>query len=149
MKALSIRQPWAWAIANAGKDVENRNWNMNHRGTLAIHASKSMTMAEYHEFNHFFYNQLGDKYHNHFTSPALPNFDSLVRGAVIAIVTAVDCVTSHHSPWFCGPYGLIIKKKVILPDPIHCKGQLGFFDLPKIESDIIEYYLKSLWRFGD
>ena len=24
-KALSIRQPWAWAIIHAGKDVENRS----------------------------------------------------------------------------------------------------------------------------
>ena len=26
MKALSIRQPWAWAILHAGKDIENRDW---------------------------------------------------------------------------------------------------------------------------
>lgn len=24
--ALSIRQPWAWAILCAGKDIENRSW---------------------------------------------------------------------------------------------------------------------------
>jgi len=24
VKALSIRQPWAWAILHAGKDIENR-----------------------------------------------------------------------------------------------------------------------------
>lgn len=24
--ALSIRQPWVWAILNASKDVENRDW---------------------------------------------------------------------------------------------------------------------------
>ena len=26
MKALSIRQPWAWLILHAGKDIENRDW---------------------------------------------------------------------------------------------------------------------------
>lgn len=26
MIALSIRQPWAWLIINAGKDIENRDW---------------------------------------------------------------------------------------------------------------------------
>lgn len=26
MKALSIRQPWAWLIANGHKDIENRTW---------------------------------------------------------------------------------------------------------------------------
>lgn len=27
--ALSIRQPWAWAIVYAGKDIENRTWPTN------------------------------------------------------------------------------------------------------------------------
>ena len=41
MKALSIRQPWAWAILHAGKRVENRDWQGCHyRGPLLIHASK-------------------------------------------------------------------------------------------------------------
>jgi len=26
MKALTLKQPWAWAVAHAGKDVENRTW---------------------------------------------------------------------------------------------------------------------------
>src|ERR1700690_1312991 len=39
MRALSIKQPWVWAILNAGKDVENRTWTSKHRGWLALHAS--------------------------------------------------------------------------------------------------------------
>lgn len=38
MKALTVRQPWAWAIINGGKDVENRNRKTNYRGRLYIHA---------------------------------------------------------------------------------------------------------------
>lgn len=40
MKALTIQQPWAWAITVAGKTTENRGANIvgNHRGDLAIHA---------------------------------------------------------------------------------------------------------------
>ena len=34
MKALSIHQPWAWAILNAGKTVENRTWSTNYQGPL-------------------------------------------------------------------------------------------------------------------
>ena len=34
MKALSIRQPWAWAIINAGKDIENRQWPTKFRGSI-------------------------------------------------------------------------------------------------------------------
>ena len=29
LKALSINQPWAWAIIQCGKDVENRKWKTN------------------------------------------------------------------------------------------------------------------------
>jgi ASCH domain len=39
MLALSVRQPWAWAIARGHKVIENRDWDTRFRGTLAIHAS--------------------------------------------------------------------------------------------------------------
>lgn len=42
MKALSIRQPWAWAIVNGHKTIENRTWATTYRGPLLIHASKSL-----------------------------------------------------------------------------------------------------------
>lgn len=38
MKALTVRQPWAWAIIHGGKDVENRTRHTKHRGQLYIHA---------------------------------------------------------------------------------------------------------------
>jgi hypothetical protein len=38
VKALTVRQPWAWAIVHGGKDVENRVWSTSYRDTLAIHA---------------------------------------------------------------------------------------------------------------
>lgn len=30
--ALSVRQPWAWAIIYAGKDIENRLWGASRTG---------------------------------------------------------------------------------------------------------------------
>lgn len=41
VKVLSIRQPWAWLILNSLKDVENRTWTTDYRGTVYIHAGKS------------------------------------------------------------------------------------------------------------
>lgn len=38
MKAITVRQPWAWAIVAGGKDVENRTAAWAYRGPLAIHA---------------------------------------------------------------------------------------------------------------
>ena len=42
MRAITIRQPWAWAVIHAGKTVENRSRNIagDYRGPVAIHASK-------------------------------------------------------------------------------------------------------------
>lgn len=40
--AITLRQPWASAVAFFGKDVENRtNWRFKHRGPLIIHAGKA------------------------------------------------------------------------------------------------------------
>lgn len=41
MKTISIRQPWASAIAWGEKTVEHRTWATDYRGALLIHASGS------------------------------------------------------------------------------------------------------------
>lgn len=38
MKALTVQQPWAWAIVHGGKNVENRTQAWKYRGPLVIHA---------------------------------------------------------------------------------------------------------------
>jgi hypothetical protein len=40
VKALTVRQPMAWAIAAGYKREENRSRGTSHRGALAIHAGK-------------------------------------------------------------------------------------------------------------
>lgn len=42
MKALSIRQPWAGAVVNGWKPVENRTRMIGHRGLLLVHASQAL-----------------------------------------------------------------------------------------------------------
>ena len=41
LTALTIRAPWAWAIAEGWKRVENRSWATKFRGRIAIHAAVS------------------------------------------------------------------------------------------------------------
>jgi hypothetical protein len=38
MKALTVQQPWAWAIIHGTKRIENRTTAWKYRGPLAIHA---------------------------------------------------------------------------------------------------------------
>jgi hypothetical protein len=40
MKALSLWQPWASAMAVGAKTIETRSWGTSYRGPLAIHAAK-------------------------------------------------------------------------------------------------------------
>lgn len=121
MKAISIRQPWAWAIIHAGKDIENRSRATSHRGHLLIHAAKTMTRGEYDSAADFMI-AIGVR---------PPPFDELQRGGIIGVVDHFGCVMRSTSQWFAGPYGYQLRN----PKPlsiIPCKGQLGFFDVPLV-----------------
>ena len=45
MKAISIRQPWAWLIVHGYQDVENRTWSTKHRGPILIHCHRVVRSA--------------------------------------------------------------------------------------------------------
>ncbi len=127
MKALSIRQPWAWAIIHAGKDIENRNWSTKFRGRFLVHASQGMTRNEYGDFADFM--RVGPFPR----MPALPAFEQLARGGIVGSIDLIDCVKDDHdSPWFFGPYGFVLANAEPLPfTPL--KGKLGFFDVEMLE----------------
>ena len=120
--AISIRQPWAWMIVNAGKDIENRSWPTRFRGRVLIHASKGMTRNEYEDaMNWIVLNaRLPLDFHE-------PKFEDLQRGGIVGETEIVGCVTESSSPWFVGEYGFVLRNTKPLPfEP--CKGALGFFE---------------------
>lgn len=119
MKALSIRQPWAWLILNGGKDVENRSRNTKLRGRFLIHASQGMTRAEYNAASWIAGPQ----------GITLPPFDELERGGIVGSVELVDCVDSSTSPWYMGEKAYILRDPRPIPF-LPYKGQLGFFEIP-------------------
>lgn len=45
LKALTIRQPWASAIASGFKSIEVRTWYVHYRGHLLIHAGSTIDEA--------------------------------------------------------------------------------------------------------
>ncbi|MDY6960283.1 MAG: ASCH domain-containing protein [Pseudomonadota bacterium] len=124
MMALSVRQPWAWAIIYARKDIENRNWPTRFRGRFLVHASKGMTRDEYEDC-------LDTMCAISRAAPfpkglTLPTFDELERGGIVGSVDLVDCVSDHSSPWFFGTYGFVLRNPEPLPfRPV--RGALGFF----------------------
>ncbi|MGA2491891.1 MAG: ASCH domain-containing protein [Roseiarcus sp.] len=118
--ALSIRQPWAWAILYAGKDVENRSWPTRYRGRVLIHAGLSFE-GPAHE-------ALLDcaEWARDAGVRAPASLDDLTRGGIVGEAEIVDCVESSASPWFFGPYGFALRNARPLPfQP--CRGKLGFF----------------------
>lgn len=121
-KALSVRQPWAWAIIFAGKDIENRSWQaVNHglavRGPIVIHAAGGMTREEYESARDFMAS----------IGVACPAAADLWRGGVIGTVEVVDVVSESASPWFFGPRGLVLRNpQAFTPAPV--KGCLGYFN---------------------
>ncbi|NUN66337.1 ASCH domain-containing protein [Pseudanabaena biceps] len=119
-KALSIRQPWAWLIANGYKGIENRSWNTTYRGEFFIHAAKAMTKKEYQQCQEFM--DLVDKERN----ILLPRIYDLEFGGIIGAATLTACVTESDSGWFTGKYGFVLEEARVLP-LMPCTGKLGFF----------------------
>lgn len=121
--AVSVRQPWAWAIVAGFKDIENRTTfainkgRLDLRGPICVHASKGMTRDEYDSARDFMAA----------LAVECPPAADLVRGAIIGAVEVVDCVRKSDSPWFVGPRGLVLRNPVRFGLPIPCVGQLGRF----------------------
>lgn len=134
MKAISVRQPWAWFIVNGFKDIENRDWKdwnpgLKFRGPVLIHASSWWNADEItddvdmciHIMNTAGI-PLGDK---QLTLGILKR----ESGGIVGQAAIVDAVREHSSPWFFGRYGLVLADQKPLPfRPL--KGALGFFNVP-------------------
>lgn len=127
MRALSIRQPWAWLIVQGHKAIENREWRTSWRGELLIHASKTLTRKYHAEMEQAMASVFGIQ---------LPPFEAMQLGGIVGVARLHDCIDADHpaadSPWFMGPYGLVLSEARALP--FHpCKGALSFFDVPAID----------------
>jgi hypothetical protein len=115
LRALSVRQPWAWLIVNGYKNVENRSRATRHRGPLLIQAGLSRANLEEAVLS-----RIERKY-----GVKLPREFEL--GGVIGIVDVVDCVRRSSSPWHeRGSMGWRLRNPRRLPFR-RCKGALGFF----------------------
>ena len=128
MKALSLKQPWAWLVCIGYKDVENRTWRTNIRERNYIHASMATDNLIVKQGS-IIKRNLTMKQYDHYS------VTEMVRGAIIGEVDIKDCVfrfgeenDNLYSIWhFKGYYGMILSNPVLYDKPIPCKGHLGFF----------------------
>lgn len=115
MRALSIRQPWAYLIVKGFKDIENRSWKgipVGILGPVLIHAGQKQDL----EF-------VGGIDNRGYPIPA-----SLPVGGIVGQAEIVDVVRASTSRWFTGPIGFVLASAKTLPF-FPCQGQLGFFNI--------------------
>lgn len=133
MKAITVRQPWGWAIMHGGKDVENRTRNIAgiYRGALVIHTSR----ATFEQHN------MASRAHRAAHGTETPTVLSF--GAALGIVDLIDshpwtqCLGGFYgtnglcSEWAQGAlHHLVLANPRPFTNPIPYRGQLGLWEFP-------------------
>lgn len=135
MKAISLWQPWASAVALGWKHHETRHWATKYRGLIAIHAAKRWTREE-----RLFLARMEDQNEIEFPLP-------MPLGQVVAVAELEECIElvgdkrhdvvsnltllDHRFGNFDhGRFAWKLENVIALPVPIDCKGRQALFDLP-------------------
>lgn len=117
MKALVIRQPWAWAIMAGYKRFENRSWTTKYRGPFAIIAGSSKASL-----------QCGREFceQNGIAVPV-----DLPFGCILGVINLIDIILPSQSDdvFAEGPFCWRLESPVLLDHPVPYRGQLGLFQL--------------------
>ena len=164
MKALTVRQPWAWLIIHAGKRVENRTWcpprhMLGQR--IAIHASKRVDLHDCAEtFAELRAQDMLDDVAEKVTLRMLQDGSGSVLGVAtllgwldarqdLASAASVEQgAEAHHvydldeDPWWIGPVGWLLRD-VRAIEPVPCKGALGLWEL---QAEVEHHVLRALER---
>lgn len=158
MKALSLWQPWASAIAVGAKLVETRDWSTKYRGPLAIHAAKRKVICELMSF-HSYWGWIGAMTPLDWTWGRNGDEDihRLPFGAIVAVCDLVDCRPTasftqaqldtprtpersmgHLYQWTerqmgnfeLGRFGWVLENIRRIDPAVPLLGQRGLFDIP-------------------
>jgi hypothetical protein len=125
MRAITLWQPWASAVALGLKRVETRSWKTPYRGPLAIHAAKCWRPIQREKFK----------------ATCIPIGNGLPFGSIVATCTMVACVavewcnpTEEERLWgdfSDGRYAFLLEniRPLKRPLPIE-RGSQTFFTVP-------------------
>jgi ASCH domain len=130
LRALSLRQPWAWLVLHGGKTIENRTWNTEQRGRFLIHASATMTRQEYAAARDFSRLQPnGPK--------KFPKADDLPMGGIVGVARLLDVLPAEQYPaesWRLPlQYGFQLGEVRELPF-LACQGLQRFWSADRLRS---------------
>lgn len=124
--AITVQQPWAWAICHAGKRIENRPklhpWESMLGQPVLIHAGVSdewYTPAAVAEIARL-------------CGKPVPEFEQIRKGAIVAVCVPSNIVPKAHcpDPWAYGPWCLRLGEVTVLERPIDWRGQRGAWPVP-------------------
>ena len=126
--ALSISQPWAWAILAGHKRVENRTWRTHYRGPLLVHAGTTRRCLSHAV--PFLRGQ-------NLIVPQPEDDPAASFRAILGVVEVVDCQLYgqspelHDDPMAEGPWCWIVDRPRPFPQAIPYAGALGLFGIPR------------------
>jgi len=161
VRALTVKQPWAWALVTGHKPIENRTWIPDVRNLgkhLVITSSKSK----------------GEPHDNEAVWRMVPEFRPHMSrcGFVVGVVRligllqideyddVVDCIwwrgpgssgltwaqwceaNPRWREWATGPRCWVFDRASQLPEPIPCTGSLGLWMLPDAQLE----ELRKQWQ---
>ena len=139
MKAISIKQPWAYLIASGVKDIENRTWKCPEKyigERVLIHASASAPKSIRGLLN-------ADQIDTVFKSDLYNDTDFAKQystGTIIGSVEIVDCIINHTSVWAEKTalpeqldnkciWNWVLANPILFDEPIlNVKGKLSFWN---------------------
>ncbi|MGC5012562.1 hypothetical protein ACLQ2R_17500 [Streptosporangium sp. DT93] len=147
IKAITIKQPWAWAIAHGGKDVENRTWGTSHTGLLAIHAGAAWAKEGAYDRQVIAAAQASKDEKSCYDPPlhveievgsgrasrVRPTDPRYIRSAIVAVaeVENMGVCEGYCSLWAIpGQHHWRLTNVRPLAQPVPCKGRLGLWNLP-------------------
>lgn len=129
IKAITIWQPWASAIALGVKHIETRGWSTNYRGPILIHAAKRKLDRHAQAF--------ADYEHTMNRLPARVPLGAIVAMATLVrvqpteqldlIISAIERSYGDYSP---GRFGWVLENIRPFKEPIGYTGRQGLFDVP-------------------
>ena len=150
MKALTLHEPWATAIALGLKTLETRGWPTHYRGQLAIHASKTINeraLIWYASRN------------------VLPGDIKLNPGTIVAVCSLKEVWPTHklmNRGWYSDPsipivtedeydlgefaygrYGWELNNITALEEPIPIRGYQGLWNVPPEIEEAIKLQMAS------
>ncbi|MCJ7634175.1 hypothetical protein MUP77_17525, partial [Candidatus Bathyarchaeota archaeon] len=124
------------------KDVENRTWwlhmppSLNYPAEprrIYVHASRILDRTAFDWISKNIPKEITQSMLNH----NMPVPCMYFRGYIIGEVDIIACISktgnylddipAMKSPWFTGPYGLVLKNAVLYDKPIPFKGHQRFF----------------------